>query len=67
MDELARAETIAQIAGAVLLAAGLYLAFVPVAECDKCDHCREERLHRKRWARCPVCLQHHDPSEPHKR
>ena len=50
---------------AFLATLALYIKMAPIGECDRCDHCRNERLHRSQWARCPVCFKHHRPSDPH--
>lgn len=53
--ELERVQAIATIAGLVLIAAGMLMAAMPVGYCDRCTHCRSERM------RSTMCPQHRKP------
>lgn len=57
------------IAGALLIGAAFLILCLPVAECDRCPHCRTERLEQERKSEeakhkalhtfyrdlCPIC------------
>lgn len=57
-------QTLATFLVGTLFAVALYLALAPVGECSECDHCRKERLERKTYAFCPICLKSHKPGDP---
>lgn len=63
------------IAGLVLIGCAFVLIFLPVAECDQCPHCRNERLEAQRRSEeskhravhrfygerlCPICNERKD-------
>jgi uncharacterized membrane protein len=48
--------------GFALICLGLVLSMLPVGECDKCAHCREQRM-KGTTPRCVMCLKRHDPKE----
>ena len=63
-DELAAALFNAQqwvtLCAFVLLGVGIYLALAPVGSCDRCAHCRQERMDRGLGA-TTMCPQHGTP------
>ena len=53
------------IAALTLIVIAPLLAAIPVGECDKCEHCRNERVERALTTFCPVCLQSKRGEHPH--
>ena len=49
--------------GALLVAVGAVMAMLPVGQCDRCQHCRNERLGRPQVTNCPCCRGMHLPGE----
>ena len=52
--QLADQQTLTTFVAGVLGFVALYLALVPVAECDSCAHCANERRQRAADPFCPL-------------
>jgi hypothetical protein len=71
------AQTVVSILGLTMLGTAGLLALLPVGTCSECNHCRLEKLSRKKEhelqtdrsysaAFCPVCGRHHRADEEHR-
>ena len=54
-------QQISTFAAGMLLLVGLYLALAPIGSCDRCAHCKQERVNRTPRGPITYCRQHNRP------
>jgi hypothetical protein len=66
MVEPGSAQMLITLMSGVMIGAALLIKMLPVGQCEKCAHCRFERLQEKAAASlqfCPLCRRAHAPGE----